>query len=262
MSEMKMTVCRIELQKKTLELQNELKKQNIDVFFDNDSFRDYLVRISVSSKGIFEGKLSLYYKPSKKTYSLKRQITNPKTNSIIESTWNKLNDFETYSSDSGIFEAFVDGSYISGVTGYGAVIYLGDEIKAELSGSVADTQFRQFGGELKSVIETLKWCSKNNVKKIRINYDYEGIEKFTNGKWKARNNLSMEYVNFLQTVSTEIEWRHVKSHTGNTKNDRADFLAKKATQSSQKTENTHETAPCVLSTNVRKNKIKKTTPNI
>ncbi|MCA6071470.1 MAG: reverse transcriptase-like protein [Endomicrobium sp.] len=228
MSETKMTTCKIELKNKALELQNELKKQNMDVFFDNNSFKDYLVRLSVSSKGIFKGKLSLYYKPSEKTYSLKRQITNPKTNSIIEATWNKLNNFETYSSDSGIFEVFVDGSYVSGITGYGAVIYLGDEIKAELSGSVADTQFRQFGGELKSVIETLKWCSKNNVKKVRINYDYEGIEKFANGKWKARNSLSMEYVNFLQTAQTKIEWRHIKSHTGNTKNDRADFLAKKA----------------------------------
>ena len=205
-----------------------MKKQNTDIFFDNIFFRDYLARLDVSSKGIFKGKLSLYYKPSKKTYSLKRQIINPEIDFIIESTWNKLNGFETYSSNSGIFEAFVDGSYISGITGYGAVIYLGDEIKAELSGSIADTQFRQFGGELKSVIEALKWCNENNVKKIRINYDYEGIEKFANGSWKAKNSLSMEYTNFLQTVQTEIEWRHIKSHTGNTKNDRADFLAKKA----------------------------------
>jgi ribonuclease HI len=222
------TLCKRELQSKALELQNELKKQNTDVLFDNSSFRDYLVRLVVSSKGISKGKLFLYYKPSKKTYSLKRQITNPETDFIIKSTWNKLNGSEIYSSESGIYEAFVDGSYIAGITGYGAVVYLGNEVKAELSGTITDTQFRQFGGELKSVIETLKWCNKNNIKKIRINYDYSGIEKFATGKWKARNNLSINYINFLHTVQIEIEWRHIKSHTGNVKNNRADFLAKRA----------------------------------
>jgi ribonuclease HI len=82
---------------------------------------------------------------------------------------------------------------------------------------------------LKSVIETLKWCDENNVKKIRINYDYEGIEKFAAGKWKSGNELSKDYVNFIRQTKVEIEWRHIKSHTGNIKNDKADLLAKRAT---------------------------------
>ncbi|MDR1926910.1 MAG: reverse transcriptase-like protein [Endomicrobium sp.] len=217
-----------ELKNRALEFQKELKSQGTDIAFDNMSFRDYLVILNVNVKGISIGKLFLYYKPTKKTYSLKRQISNPKTDAVIELIWNKLNSSDTYSAESGIYEAFVDGSYIAGVTGYGAVIYLGNEIKAEISGVILDTQFRQFGGELQAVIEMLKWCHDNNVKKIRINYDYEGIEKFATGKWKARNTLSSEYANFFRKVQIIIEWRHIKSHTGNVKNNRADFLARKA----------------------------------
>jgi ribonuclease HI len=224
----KIVLCKKELQNRAIEFQKKLKNQNIYITFDNTSFRDYLVILNVNVKKNLIGKLSLYYKPTKKTYLLKRQISNLEVDAIVESTWNKLNGSDVYPAVSDIYEAFVDGSYIEGATGYGAIIYLGDEIKAELSGVIQDTQFRQFGGELQAVIKTLKWCYSNNVKKIRVNYDYEGIEKFATGKWKARNTLSSEYVNFLGKSQITIEWRHVKSHTGNPKCDRADFLAKEA----------------------------------
>ena len=161
-----MTLYKNELRSKALELQNMLEKQNIKVSFNDNSFRDYLVRLAVVANGISVGNLSVYYKPTKNAYSLKKQINNSEIDAIIDLAWNKINRSETYPAESGIYEAFVDGSYISGVTGYGAVIYLGDELKAEISGTVADTQFRQFGGELKSVIETIKWCQTNSVKKI------------------------------------------------------------------------------------------------
>jgi ribonuclease HI len=226
MNESKSTLCKSELQIRAEELRGSLVKESIDAIFDNDSFRDYLVKIIVKVNGINKGSLFIYYKPTKCTYLLKRQIKDTQTDSVIDSLWNKINGSETYGANSGIYEAFVDGSYINGTTGYGAIIYLGDEVRAELSGTVSDTKFRQFGGELKSVIETLKWCDENNVGKIRINYDYDGIEKFASGKWKAGNELSKNYVDFIRKTQVIIEWRHIKSHTGNIKNDKADLLAK------------------------------------
>ncbi|MDR1522787.1 MAG: reverse transcriptase-like protein [Endomicrobium sp.] len=223
-----MTMCRNELNNKALELKQALEAKNINISFDNTSFKDYLLKLDIHQKGIFKGKLFLYYKPTKQVYSLKKQISNPAIDLAIDSTWNKLNGFETYDSQSGIYEAFVDGSYINGTTGYASIIYLGDNIQVELSGTIDNTEFRQFGGELKSVIETLKWCKQNNIDKIRINYDYQGIESFATGKWKAKNELSLEYVDFIRNTSTEIQWRHIKSHTGNIKNNKADILAKKA----------------------------------
>ncbi|MDR3253808.1 MAG: reverse transcriptase-like protein [Endomicrobium sp.] len=224
-----MTLYKNELKSKALELQKALEKQNIYAAFKDDSFKDYLVKLSINDGG----SLSIYYKPTKNTYSLKKRLNNYKIDIIIDSVWNQINGFQIYLAESGIYEAFVDGSYISGITGYGAVIYLGDEVKTELSGTVADTQFRQFGGELKSVIETIKWCQNNGIRKIRINYDYQGIEKFATSEWKAKNDISKEYAAFVLKTETEIEWRHIKSHTGNSRNERADFLARKAATEKQ-----------------------------
>ncbi|MDR2066557.1 MAG: reverse transcriptase-like protein [Endomicrobium sp.] len=224
----KITMCKTELNNKALELKKALETENINISFDNNSFKDYLVKLIVKQNGIFRGILFLYYKPTKQTYSLKRQISSSQIDSIIDSTWNKLNGFEIYDSQSTIYEAFVDGAYINGITSYASIIYLGNNIQTELFGTIKDTQFRQFGGELKSVVETLKWCEKNNVKKIRINYDYQGIESFATGKWQAKNKLSLEYVNFIRNTNIQIHWRHIKSHTGNLKNNRVDMLAKKA----------------------------------
>ena len=224
----KITMCKTELSNKALELKKTLETENINISFDNNSFKDYLVKLLVNQNGIVKGILFLYYKPTKQTYSLKRQISSSEIDSIIESTWNKLNGFKIYDSQSGIYEAFVDGAYINGRTSYASIIYLGNNIQTELFCTIKDTQSRQFGGELKSVLETLKWCQKNNVKKIRINYDYQGIESFATGKWQAKNELSLEYVNFIRNTNIQIQWRHIKSHTGNLKNDRVDMLAKKA----------------------------------
>jgi len=223
-----MTLCKKEVEKKALQLREMLGSAGVEAYFDDSCFRDYMVAVDISKNSEKSGKVRIYYKPSKDTYSINKQIDNSETEKIIDGAWAKLNGSESYSAESGICEAFVDGSYISGVTGYGAVIYRGDELAAKLSGTILDVEFRQFGGELKSVIETVKWCEENGVEKVRINYDYQGIEKFATGLWKPKNNLSKEYVDFIKNAKVQIEWRHIKSHTGNAKNDEADALAKKA----------------------------------
>ncbi|MDR1196158.1 MAG: hypothetical protein LBL00_06765 [Endomicrobium sp.] len=223
-----MSLYKKELYDKIKKFQNALKSENIELSFDDESFRDYAVVANVSKNEQYCGKFSIYYKPSKNTYSLKKQIESLEIAKTVEDTWNDLNGSGTYNAQSGIYEAFVDGSYISGVTGYGAVIYLGDELKAEIAGTIEDVEFRQFGGELQSVIEVLKWCFTNKASKIRINYDYQGIEKFATGEWKPKNNLSKGYVNYIRNANINIEWRHIRSHTGNLRNDEADTLAKKA----------------------------------
>jgi ribonuclease HI len=225
-----MALCKCELQNKIIELQKEFAALGIDVFFDNSSFRDYSAIVGLSKNFVNFGKLFIYYKPSKKTYSLKKQISDAAFEKIADAVWAKVNGCQNYSQESGIYEAFVDGSFIGGKVGYGALIYLGDDLKAKFSGTLAFTQFRQFGGELKSVVETVNWCRKNKVSKIRINYDYEGIEKFVTGVWKPKNELSQKYLEYVKRNADyiQIEWRHIKSHTGNPKNDEADKLAREA----------------------------------
>ncbi|MCL2144971.1 MAG: reverse transcriptase-like protein [Endomicrobia bacterium] len=230
-----MILYKNELHSKAVEFQNALRDANIEAFFGDESFRDYLVIIAISKNGVNFGKVSIYYKPSKNTYSIKKQISNEDISKITDIVWNNLNGSAAYDAESGVYEAFVDGSYISGVTGYAAVIYLGDELKTRIAGTILDVEFRQFGGELQSVIEVFKWCAANKVSKVRINYDYQGIEKFATGEWKAKNSLSKDYVDFIRKTNMHIEWRHIKSHTGNSKNDEADALAKKAASATSAT---------------------------
>jgi len=200
---------------------------NLIATFDDSSFRDYLLQISIKNKLVNLGKINIYYKPSKKSFSL--LTSNIKDAEVVENInkcWDKINNFATYSENSGIYEAFVDGSYINGNTGYGAVIFLGNKNIKEFSGNLADTSTRQFGGELYSVMEVLKWCHENNIQKIRINYDYIGIEYFATGKWQPKNPLAQEYKQIVISSKIEILWRKIDSHTGNKKNDIADKLAK------------------------------------
>ena len=204
-----------------------LNKNELIASFDDTCFRDYLLQINIKNKLIKLGKINVYYKPSKKSYSLTTtNIKDKEAIEIINKCWDKANGFETFEEDSGIYEAFVDGSFIEGKTGYGAVIFLGDKNIKEFSGSIEDTSTRQFGGELFSVMQVLNWCKENNIKKIRINYDYLGIEYFVNGKWQPKNDLAKEYKQTVLTSGITILWRKIDSHTGNNKNDIADKLAK------------------------------------
>lgn len=195
--------------------------------FDDTCFRDYLLQINIRNKLVKFGKINVYYKPSKKSYSLiTSNIKNEEVVSVINKCWDTANGFSVYGEDSGIYEAFVDGSYLNGKTGYGAVIFLGDKEVQRFYGSVEDTSTRQFGGELYSVILVLKWCEENGVGKIRINYDYLGIEYFVTGKWQPKNRLAQEYKKEVLSSKVTIIWRKIDSHTGNKKNDIADQLAK------------------------------------
>lgn len=128
------------------------------------------------------------------------------------------------------FEVYVDGSFINGATGYGAVILANGKVVDELSGSVDASEVngtRQVAGELAAVKEALNWCLEHSVNEISIYYDYLGIEKWATGKWKTNQALTKEYARFVRECPIKIRWHKVDSHTGDRWNDRADALAKK-----------------------------------
>ena len=63
------------------------------------------------------------------------------------------------------FEIYVDGSFINGATGYGAVILRNGQVVDELSGPVDASEVdgtRQVAGELIAVKEALNWCLKHS----------------------------------------------------------------------------------------------------
>jgi ribonuclease HI len=128
------------------------------------------------------------------------------------------------------FEIYVDGSFINGATGYGAVVLKNGKVVDELSGAVDASEVnetRQVAGELVAVKEALSWCREHSVDEVSIYYDYLGIEKWATRQWKTNQPLTKEYARFVGECPIKIHWHKVDSHTGNRWNDRADALAKR-----------------------------------
>jgi ribonuclease HI len=68
-------------------------------------------------------------------------------------------------------------------------------------------------------------------KKLVLYYDYAGIGNWCERLWTAKNKYSKLYVEYYDKnikPFIEVEFIKVKSHSKNTYNDMADFLAKQA----------------------------------
>lgn len=147
---------------------------------------------------------------------------------------NEILDYEN------IAIAYVDGSFSRDLKkyAYGCIIqYKGQQY--ELSGAGADKNYIEMNnvaGELLGSMNAIKWAINNNVKKINIFYDYEGIEKWANDEWKANKEGTLEYKNFIKRCreNVEITFTKVVAHTGIELNEQADKLAKKALMENEK----------------------------
>jgi len=134
------------------------------------------------------------------------------------------------------FEIYVDGSFINGATGYGAVVLENGKVVDELSGAVDASEVnetRQVAGELVAVKKALNWCCEHSVDEVSIYYDYLGIEKWATRQWKTNQPLTKDYARFVAECPIKIHWHKVDSHTGNRWNDHADSLAKQGAGSRQ-----------------------------
>lgn len=209
--------------------------------------RDYLLKIKVSENDRVLGKLIIDYSPKKQNHNFRRDsdLSEEQFKRIIallgqsdklkeKSNSEKKNSNKPKSTApdiviSTLYYAYVDGSFIEGCTGYGAVILMDGTIVAELSGKVDTPEAftsRQVGGEIQAVIEVLEWCKKEKVKEITILYDFQNIEKWATGKFKTNTPMTQAYKEYIDNCDILITWHKVESHTGIELNDRADMLAK------------------------------------
>jgi hypothetical protein len=132
------------------------------------------------------------------------------------------------------YQGYVDGSYINGRVGYGAVLLKEGEVVTELSGGVdRDTETRQVAGELVAVMRLLTYCNNHNIDSIEIFYDYTGIENWARGQWKTNNPLTQRYAAFMKRSPVTVTWQKVKSHSGDEWNDRADELARQGAEEAE-----------------------------
>ncbi len=128
--------------------------------------------------------------------------------------------------------AYVDGSFnkYTKTYGYGGVLIVGDDIEEfSKAGNDADTAtMYQIGGEILAACTAINMAKKRAIKNLTIYYDYEGIEKWATGQWKANKPKTQAYVNFIRKCGVNLSFSKIKAHTGVKYNEIADQLAKKA----------------------------------
>jgi ribonuclease HI len=213
-----------------------LIKNGYEAYADPDSVRDYMIKIAVKKNKKEAGFIRIYYKPSKGKYTIDFTEYNGKDDAgEIECLWsgksihNGKSVIDEKTNESSEYCAYVDGSFIDGLIGYGAVIIAEDRVISEIKGRVKNPEAveqRQIPGEIEAVKSVVKWCKKNKVDSISIYYDYAGLEKWAKGEWKTNTKITSSYAVFMKKCSIAIEWKKVKSHSGDRWNEHADRLAK------------------------------------
>lgn len=130
--------------------------------------------------------------------------------------------------------AYIDGSFSkeSNEFSYGAVIfYEGEQLHFnEKYNDPELVSMRNVAGEIKGAERVMAFAIEQGAKTLSIHYDYEGIEKWCTGEWKANKLGTMNYKKYYDGIKKDLGIRFikVKSHSNDTFNDLADKLAKEA----------------------------------
>ena len=140
----------------------------------------------------------------------------------------------------GVTEVYTDGSGQGGAAGWGWVaVAAGREVQARRGPVVvgADSvgwrgaeRATNNTGELTAVLEAIEWAIGKGLREVVIRYDSEYAAHMTRGDWQARvNKLLIEQsrraLERAKKAGCEVGWKHVKGHSGDRWNDRADVLA-------------------------------------
>ncbi len=130
--------------------------------------------------------------------------------------------------------AYVDGSYNvkTGAYSFGAILFVdGKKLTFKKKFEQDEYSFaRNVAGEIRGASFIIQYAIKNNIKTLDLFYDYQGIESWYTGDWKANNSLTQRYQEFAKNNSDKINvnFFKVKSHTGVKYNEEVDLLAKEA----------------------------------
>ena len=130
--------------------------------------------------------------------------------------------------------AFVDGSYDKSQKKYAyGLIALG--LGKEYRDCCEDFEptmllMNNVAGEILGAETAMEYCISNNVKKLKLYYDYEGIEKWATGAWQCKKTGTQAYKAFYDSICDKltVEFYKVDAHTGVFYNELADNLAKQA----------------------------------
>lgn len=130
--------------------------------------------------------------------------------------------------------AYIDGSFNSKTKEYSAgIVILYNNIKKTFKYKDKNPKFsgmRNVAGEIMAAQLIMQYAIKNSIKTLELYYDYEGIEKWCTGEWKANKEGTILYKKYYEQIKDKISIRFIKvqAHTGDEYNEEADKLAKSA----------------------------------
>ena len=156
--------------------------------------------------------------------------TLPEAEDFLEESEAKIENVEKVD---GVY-AYIDGSFdrVNGIYGSGVVIVDGDEkYEYKHAGNREDyAQLHNVAGELEAAKFVMWYAVDKKIPEITIFYDYEGIESWVTGEWKANLDYTKNYVEYARRASTKVKLHFIKvrAHTGVELNELVDSLAKEA----------------------------------
>lgn len=125
--------------------------------------------------------------------------------------------------------AYVDGSYnkSENVCGWG-VVFLYESDKPEYFSGSCEGLFWNVSGEINAAVFAVEKALEYGCDSIEIHYDYNGIERWVTGEWKVKKEETKIYRDKMRSFfeMIDIGFVHVKGHSGDKYNDKADELAK------------------------------------
>ena len=137
---------------------------------------------------------------------------------------------------SRIIEIWVDGSCFPQANGslqlgWGLLVKKeGVEIHRDKGNDIPHTAVghRNVAGEILGILKAIQWCQSQGITDITIYYDYQGLESWATGAWRAKLPFTQAYADAVKKSGMTIHWVKVKAHSGNPENEIVDNLAKEA----------------------------------
>jgi ribonuclease HI len=93
---------------------------------------------------------------------------------------------------------------------------------------------RNVAGEIMAIRKAVAWCQRKKIKEMTIYFDYQGLESWVTGEWKAKTSFTQDYAQYVQNSGLTIHWVKVKAHSGESGNEIVDKLARGAAQKQKK----------------------------
>lgn len=128
--------------------------------------------------------------------------------------------------------AYCDGSFNEKTRtyGYGVVLQVGNDVYEfkDAEDNIEKASMRNIAGEIDGARRAVTEAVNKGCTKLKLYFDYTGIEFWATGKWKTNKFYTKEYADFMKSQKIKIEFHHVKGHTGVEGNERCDKLAREA----------------------------------